>query len=579
MGELTTLVKLSAIARVASQAGAISIAKDALELSERLSAGRFFVACLGQFKRGKSTLINALLEQDILPRGVAPVTSVVTVLRYGVPRARVRLAADAWREIQLAELRDYVAEAYNPQNRKGVTGVEVYCPSALLEPGLCLVDTPGISSVFSGNTQETHDFVPQIDAAIVVLGGDPPISADELMLLETVRQRVADVLLVLNKVDRISEQECEEARAFTESIVAQRMPGFHAPLYEVSALERFEQRGAERQWPQLIAHLRGLAELTSPAIVERASERGVEALAARLHRQLSEQRDALTRPAAESERRLQELRRCAQEAELAWVEVSHLFDAEQQRFALRFGRERAELLKASALELERQLDATLDALAKGTSKSKVRERACDQARELAEHMFGTWMAAQKPRAEAEFVAATERFVGHANTFLERTRASSELAAGALPAALVPEAGLRARSRFVFASLMRFSSQSIATRIADSFRREELVRQAAKRRACALGRQLLTVNTQRFFRDVDDRVLESRRGVESALKRTLQEIAGTAEQAALRAEEVRVQGERALKNALQEVDRGLHELALLDAVPAGNLRPVRRSHHS
>jgi len=78
------------------------LARQASHEIERLAEGRFYVACVGQFKRGKSTLINALVGHAVLPAGVAPVTSVVTVVRYGSePRARVRLANQAWQPIVL----------------------------------------------------------------------------------------------------------------------------------------------------------------------------------------------------------------------------------------------------------------------------------------------------------------------------------------------------------------------------------------------------------------------------------------------------------------------------------------------
>jgi len=560
--DLSVVARLEHLCALAAAAGAATVAHDAHTLLERVREGRFFVACLGQFKRGKSTLINALLGQELLPAGVAPVTSVVTVVRFGERRARVRVGADEWHDVAIEALSDYVSEAQNPENRKGVTGVEVFCRSAFLEHGLCLVDTPGISSVFSGNTRETQDFVPHIDAAIVVLGGDPPISGDELTLLESVSKRVSDVLLVLNKVDRLSERETHEARAFTESIIAQRIPELRAPVYEVSALERLEARGPDRQWPALLAHIRRLSEVGGAAIVERAAARGVAVLSARLRRHLTERRDALTRPVEESEQRLVELRRCAAEAEQAWIEVSHLFNAEQQRMGIRFERARTEFLKTTTPELAQQLQTMVTKLRTGTSSAAMRELACEQARELAERAVRSWMAAQTPLAEREFAAATERFVGHANAFLKRLRTSSELAADALPALLSPEQGLKARSRFFFVSMMRFSSTSPVTWVGDMVRSEASVRLAATRRGVELLRRLLEINASRFLGDLDDRFTESRRGVERALMTTLQEISGTAEQASLHAHAVRAQGQDAIDGAVRQVDDWARQLELI-----------------
>jgi ribosome biogenesis GTPase A len=75
--------QLDALFEVAAAAGGETIAGEARKLAERLEQGRFHVACVGQFKRGKSTLLNALVARAVLPTGVVPVTSAVTILRYG----------------------------------------------------------------------------------------------------------------------------------------------------------------------------------------------------------------------------------------------------------------------------------------------------------------------------------------------------------------------------------------------------------------------------------------------------------------------------------------------------------------
>lgn len=84
---------LPRLADIAESFGAERVVADARSLAERLAEGRFFVACVGQFKRGKSTLLDALIGESVLPTGVIPVTTVPTVLRYGQRRtARVQAA-------------------------------------------------------------------------------------------------------------------------------------------------------------------------------------------------------------------------------------------------------------------------------------------------------------------------------------------------------------------------------------------------------------------------------------------------------------------------------------------------------
>src|SRR6266508_453640 len=191
--------KSKMIGRIAAELGAGEIAGDARALAERVAEGLFYVACVGQFKRGKSTLLNALIGQPLLPTGVIPVTAVVTVVRYGDVRAVVHFDDRREQSVEPAALADYIAEERNPRNEKQVRVVEVYAPSDLLSSGMCLVDTPGLGSVFRQNTETTREFLPHIDAALVVLGADPPISGEEAAIAEEIGRDVPHMLFVINK--------------------------------------------------------------------------------------------------------------------------------------------------------------------------------------------------------------------------------------------------------------------------------------------------------------------------------------------------------------------------------------------
>ncbi|MGO8760077.1 MAG: dynamin family protein, partial [Terracidiphilus sp.] len=96
------LLRLGSLAR---ELGAEPVAEEARELAARISEGRFYVACVGQFKRGKSTLLNALVGQAVVPTGFVPVTAVPTVIRFGgEPRARVRMRDGSWQDVALTAL-------------------------------------------------------------------------------------------------------------------------------------------------------------------------------------------------------------------------------------------------------------------------------------------------------------------------------------------------------------------------------------------------------------------------------------------------------------------------------------------
>lgn len=131
------------------------------ELSEKLTFEQFNLVVMGQFKRGKSTLINALLGAEILPTSIVPLTSIVTILRYGRDsKAVVRYLNDATQEISFLDIPKYVTEKCNPQNKLGVKDVEVFYPSDFVRDGVCIIDTPGVGSVFQHNTDVSYAYLP-----------------------------------------------------------------------------------------------------------------------------------------------------------------------------------------------------------------------------------------------------------------------------------------------------------------------------------------------------------------------------------------------------------------------------------
>lgn len=92
-----------------------------LMVKEQLLANCFNLVILGQFKRGKTTLINSLIGKEILPSSVVPLTSIVTILKYGEEvRCLVSMDDGNEKKIRIEELSDYVTEKGNPKNIRGV---------------------------------------------------------------------------------------------------------------------------------------------------------------------------------------------------------------------------------------------------------------------------------------------------------------------------------------------------------------------------------------------------------------------------------------------------------------------------
>lgn len=184
--------------------------KKLVALKERLMDGRFHLAVLVKFKRGKSTLLNALISKPILPVSVIPLTAVPTFIKfsaepkirahYGVNRNVEEFSGESTSD-RTVFLVKYVIEDGNPINSFGVIEVEVVLPVQILSKGVVLIDTPGVGSTCRHNTQAPLNFLQRCDAALFLISADPPITDVELDFLGQVRQKVPRLFFVLNKID------------------------------------------------------------------------------------------------------------------------------------------------------------------------------------------------------------------------------------------------------------------------------------------------------------------------------------------------------------------------------------------
>ena len=177
--ELADMIR--AVLPVARAYGDDQREQDIRALLTRLAAGRFQLAVTGQFSRGKTTLMNALLGQAYLPMGALPMTSVVTTVRYGTrARALVRSHAAALPvEVPVTEVARFVAQASAERTRMRVASVEVEIPAELLRLGFEFVDTPGVGSAITANTAATLRYLPQADAVVFVTGFDSALTSAE----------------------------------------------------------------------------------------------------------------------------------------------------------------------------------------------------------------------------------------------------------------------------------------------------------------------------------------------------------------------------------------------------------------
>lgn len=191
------------------------------ELKQKLEQNKFYLVVAGLFKRGKSSVINAIINQEIAPVSVTPVTAIITIFEYNkTPKCNVIFKGGHIKEIPFEEIYHYVAEEENPENIKNVQQVKVYLNCDLLKK-CCIVDTPGLGSVFEHNSEVTYNYIPKIDAALFVLSADIPISKTDAEFLKEINSSVPKVLYVLNKIDLLNENQLNKLINFNKKIIAE----------------------------------------------------------------------------------------------------------------------------------------------------------------------------------------------------------------------------------------------------------------------------------------------------------------------------------------------------------------------
>ena len=557
---------LSALAEVADAADRPRVD----ELLRRLEADVFRVLVAGEAKRGKSTLINALLGQEVLPTGVVPLTAIPTTVAHGpVPELLLTLAHRRREARPLTELADYVTEAGNPRNRRGVSTVEVRLPAPLLAAGIELVDTPGTGSVHDHNTVQAHTARERMDAAIVVLAADPPVSAAERALLAELQADTVALFCLLNKADYLDPGELTQARAFTETVVtaavgrplavhpvsarralAARVDGDRTAL-EASGLAAFEAEFLDfldvQRDQALLTSLAGQASRVAKAAIERHTA-ALHALA------LDDERLATTIAAFEA--RIADVVQQRRDG--------HALAAAEIRRLVATTTDAAQTLTAgNAPRILAGLDAVLDDPA-GRGLAEVESAALAAAADRIQHVVDRWREAQAARLDEAVGALDRRLSERLGGLIHGVRAAAAELFDLDLADLPPPARLVAASRF---SYQFFDDPGNVTALAAVVRTHLPGRWGRRRVADYLAQripELLDQQAGRARADFQTRLTETGRQLHAELDRRYDEGAGQLVTALRQAGELAAGQATARTQARRQLSDRTHTLVAIAA---------------
>jgi small GTP-binding protein len=445
-------------------------------LRERLRAARLRVLVVGEAKRGKSTLVNALLSREVLPTGVTPLTAVPTTVTHGTGEELEVVFTDGrTAPCPLSALEEFGTERGNPGNSRGVAAITVRLDSPILARGVEIVDTPGTGSVHAHNTAAADGVLPTMDAAVFVLTADPPVSAAERDLLGRVHGLSVTTFVVLNKADYADAAGLAEAVEFTERVAAQAVGG-PVRVYPVSARAALSAAGdpgfaafAADFGAYLDTGRTADLRLSAAAQLRRVASAGIDEIA--LARRAAEMRssDAAGRVAAFTARLTAVRERGTVAADLVAAESKRMLARLNEAAELRTARLAAELRAA----IGGLLDGELAAASPGEIGQQGRTRLAGLAVDGAE----SWRQAQRERLEDGLAALDDRLT---NDLAAELGAVREAAAELLGLELTtpgPQERLAPDRRFFYV-------------VAESVDQAELLAGAVRRRLPGeLGRRL------------------------------------------------------------------------------------------
>jgi len=394
-------------------------------LLDKLRQNRFHLVVLGAFKRGKSTLINALLGEALLPTAIVPLTSVVTILTYGEQvKIEVRFHDGSKKLINPPELVNFITERGNPGNRKGVREVEITYPSDYLKDGVCIIDTPGVGSIYSHNSEVAYNYLPYVDAAVFVVTVDPPLSAAEHEFLRDIREYVHKLFFVLNKIDYVEEPERREALEFTRQVLQADLETDRVLIFPLSAKLALE--GKHNGHPELLTashlpefeeHLRQFLYREKGRVLLLSCLSGALKALTDSTLALKVERQAASLPLEELEARItqfnRELAGLAKEREMSLL----LLEGRLKAVAAAFDADLEAFRRQTTARLKREIEAVFQ------EKSRL---PGDLRQEMEKFLFGAlrdlftgWRRQEIDRLSQTLAETHQEFAARSNAILER----------------------------------------------------------------------------------------------------------------------------------------------------------------
>lgn len=544
---------LEQVGTIAAECGMHSLSNEITqERLPSLSRGRITLVVLGEFNHGKSTVINALLGDDVLPMGITPTTAVITHLVHAEepvvtiqPPNHGKPYTIAYEGMEAA-VRESGDEGEEPEY------VEIGYPNEVLKNSLVLVDTPGVNDISRQKVEITYGYLPRADVILYVLDATQVLKKSEVTFIRDrlLKSSSDRIIFVLNKIDALSPDDIEEVVQYARERLEQLLGPVELFTFSGRKALQAQQKGSDlpAEFQKFQSYLQSFLQEQRAYIILDAALSGGLRVSGLLQQNLAIKRHGYGLERDELERRIQAVRGRLKESRRLIAENTQLIDTRVAGIAATAKHN----LRVFSEQFSEQLPMQIERADAGDVKKFLPSWIQETFKEWLEAEGSALARSLEELAEEIIQITNESLQDAVQTYQDEFGLSSELDLSVDTVAYdvsVFALGAFGVSIFLFANVLVGSLLTLATPMLAYFFKEK-IETKIKERAREQGAQALTATSQkleeellRVIHDYGDRLksfVETAgdrlyRQIEEALEQVQQDTRGEYDRDALLAE--------------------------------------------
>lgn len=221
---------------------------------------KFYLGVVGEFKRGKSTMINSLIDEELLPTDILPTTATINIIEYSDKRnAFIYWNNGNVEEIEATKESLFRFTSEGTEDIENIDYIKIGIDCDLLKNGIVIIDTPGVNDISKTRVEVTKNILPNCDSILFLLDAAAPLTKSEANFLQTkiLSYKLSSLMFIISKADRLDEEELEESLEGAEERINQVID-FKCNLIAYSSREVMTQENDNDYKDNLIKYVENL---------------------------------------------------------------------------------------------------------------------------------------------------------------------------------------------------------------------------------------------------------------------------------------------------------------------------------